>query len=241
MELDTSRNILYYGGEFNYNVSISPSRMAIFNTQNSLLSTFNTGPTINGNVFASVYDSSRNLLYLGGDFTSVNSSGSGTLTTNSLIVWNFNAIRFYTLGTGLASGSIVTSLELDQSNNKLYFGGKFASTQTGGISLNNIGYWDVNASRYSGLKYGVLGTVNSIKLDTSRNLLYFGGDGFNTDAVIIGASSYNATTGLISNLSNSLIGNTNTNVNVPGTTYKIDFGDGTIENFTHPNIKSFSV
>ncbi|MFY7883553.1 MAG: hypothetical protein ACOVOV_01770, partial [Dolichospermum sp.] len=29
---------------------------------------------------------------------------------------------------------------------------------------------------------------------------------------------------------------TNTNVNVPGTTYKIDFGDGTVENYTHPNI-----
>ncbi len=29
---------------------------------------------------------------------------------------------------------------------------------------------------------------------------------------------------------------TNTNVNVPGTTYEIDFGDGTILHYTHPNI-----
>jgi hypothetical protein len=152
---------------------------------------------VNGNVNALTLDIRNNLLYLGGSFVSgANTTSATGVTMYSLGFWNvqskvFNRMTDTRISTDTGVLGQVNALSLDTSRNLLYFGGSFTTTESARlISLNNIGYWNISNSTYNRLEdfaygyptYGVVGNVNTLSIDISRNLLYFGGQFTSTSA-----------------------------------------------------------
>ncbi|NCY26610.1 MAG: hypothetical protein EBX37_17780, partial [Alphaproteobacteria bacterium] len=179
---DSSNAELYVGGDFTtaYNSSGSSSvRYSVkwvvssssWNAMGSTArytlngSSQGTGASINTVVY---YNST---IYVGGGFTTVSSTNSGSVSANYVAAYNISNGTWSALGSGL-NGSAV-SFSLDNSNNKLYVGGNF--TNAGGNSANYVAVWNISNSTWSALGVGVGSTVYSVALDNSNNKLYVGG------------------------------------------------------------------
>jgi hypothetical protein len=181
---DSSNAELYVGGDFTtaYNSSgsssvrysvkwgVSSSSWYAMGGSSSRTYTLNgssqgTGASINTVVY---YNST---IYVGGGFTTVSSTNSGSVSANFVAAYNISNGTWSALGSGL-NGS-ATSFSLDKSNNKLYVGGNF--TNAGGNSANYVAVWNISNSTWSALGVGVGSTVNSVALDNSNNKLYVGG------------------------------------------------------------------
>lgn len=78
---------------------------------------------------------------------------------------------YYSLGSGINTGGVVTCLAFDNNNN-LYVGGLFSSA--GGISATNIATYNTTTLQWSALGSGVNGQVYSIAVDSENNV-YVGG------------------------------------------------------------------
>jgi hypothetical protein len=159
--LDKSNNVLYFGGNFNsktmINNSLAVQGITWYNKfTNTLVQTNNlTQSSIiktNGNIFATAFDFSRNLLYIGGDFTTVNDPYNGTINANRLAVFNTATNRFNNLSTNNSNGvdATVNAIVIDESNNLLYVGGKFVSSSytidstITSLVVNNIAAFDIS-------------------------------------------------------------------------------------------------
>jgi len=197
LQLDRRRNLLYFGGSFTNSAIVYPV-LSSYNSTTAVLGNLNLSATrlikTNGNIFASVFDSSRNLLYLGGDFTSVvDPTNQNGLSANYIAVWDVSNVVFRALQTGSFNGvdAPVNALVLDQSNNILYFGGSFTygSTTNGndsvnGITLNNIGYWNVSNNTFNAMQFGVNTTVNVLSFNSKNNVVYLGGSFTSSNAAL---------------------------------------------------------
>jgi hypothetical protein len=125
-------------------------------------------PGANSTVFAMVYDSRRDKLYVGGYFTAI-----GSAVANHIAQWNGSA--WSALGSGVGSGMPYTRVNaLAVSGSDLYVAGDFDSA--GGSPANHIAKW--NGSAWSALGSGVSGQVNSGQVNAlavSGSDLYVGG------------------------------------------------------------------
>ena len=205
----TSGGILYYNDVGTVNVTINQSAINPYNSAsvNTYLyitgyyypfsKFYGTNSSLNGNVNCSILDSSNNIVYFGGNFTTFGSSQS----VNNIFAYDVNLNTVTALGTTTYNGTNgnVNALSLDGSMN-LYVGGNFVNTydsiNTSGIVANNVAMWNITTSTWSllgnVLGYGVSGgIVSSLAYDTSNTLLYVGGN----------ISSYNGTALLANNIS----------------------------------------
>ena len=117
----------------------------------------------NGEIIASAYDSTNNLLYVGGNFN---------VPFNRIAVWNgtqWNSLRG---GTNDYVNSILPI------GNKVYVGGRF--TQVGNSQVSNyFAIWDITTQNWTTFGTQINGAVNSIISNSSQSTLYIGGE-FNT-------------------------------------------------------------
>jgi hypothetical protein len=160
---DPSGNILI--GGFGSNMTqTTVSNIAKWND----LSWSAVGTTLGSTCYAITYDTSRNLLYAAGSFT-----------TPTARIAQWNGTTWSAMGTGIASGTCY-SLALDTSYN-LYAGGNF--TTAGGVTnANYIAKWD--GSSWSALGTGLIGTYcYSIAIDSTNNI-YTGGWANNKPAIL---------------------------------------------------------
>jgi len=116
--------------------------------------------TSNGRV-ASVYglaiDTSRNLLYVAGNFSSV-TRGSRRVATVGLAQLNLKTGLWSKVGTGLTGKGIsVRSLSLDVESGNLLVGGHF--TRAGGVASANIATWSPARKRWLALGTGLKSDV----------------------------------------------------------------------------------
>ena len=171
--LDSSNQKLYVGGNFTTAAGTTVNRVAVYNITNSTWSALGTGLGGTGGVngYAFALDSSNQKLYIGGDFTTANGSGS----IQYVAVYNISNSTWSSLSTGVVGPAY--TLALDSSNQKLYVGGLF--TTAGSVaSRNYIAVWDIKSSTWAGLSTGLGGGgmyVQSLALDSSNNKLYVGG------------------------------------------------------------------
>lgn len=152
-----------YTGNDNSSTNATHRYAAVLNNNTLAWNTLVNNKIENGSVRCYAQDVSRNIIYFGGEFTTINS-----ITNNR--IFNTNQTRMSTAGL---NGACLT-LACDSSRNLLYAGGSF--TSAGGQTRNRIARW--NGSIWEALGTGLNFTCFTITLDSSGNL-YVGG-GFTT-------------------------------------------------------------
>jgi hypothetical protein len=201
---DSCKNVIYCGGTFNKaydqsNVQISANNVVGWDVANKYWFSLgnNASNGVNLDVNSLAIDSSRQILYVGGMFTTASDTSNVGLSTKLIASWNINTQRWSPLGIGANNGlagtsGVCSALLYDNSNNNLYVGGTFTSASdisNTSLAVNNVAYWDISASRWNILKTsqqtaannGVVSTqIFSFALDNSNNYLYIGG--FNAQA-----------------------------------------------------------
>ena len=166
--VDTTNNLLYVGGDFlSVNYTTNRNRIAALSTTTGTATTFDTN--MNNVVRALALDTTNNLLYAGGDFTTVN----GATTRNRLAALSTSTSLANAFDPNMSNS--VYGLALDPANNLIYAGGTFI-TVNAATTRNRIAAlatadgaataWDANMNN----------TVRALTLDTTNNLVYAGGD-----------------------------------------------------------------
>jgi hypothetical protein len=185
-------NTLYVGGEFTtVDGQYSYNRIATWNLSNSIQPTADWGSlgnsTNNGtnNTVRTIdYDSTNNLLYVGGDFTiCYDFVNTGGIQTNYIATFDLTANVWYLLGSPSSYGTnnqVWKIFVVDSSN--IYIGGYFQNVRdpsNGQINANFIAKWDGSVWYPLGNPNGNNGVnwlVRDIVLDTTSNNLYICGD-----------------------------------------------------------------
>lgn len=140
------------------------------------------------------------ILYIGGNFTTLN----GGAISQFIAQYNISTGAWSSVGSGF--NLRVRSLCI-ANNGDLYIGGSFTALAGGGSGYNRLARWDGSQYHKIGAVGGVDGTVYTIAKTTGPNTLYFGG-GFDTsaDAAVTynHIAAINTTTNLISPLGSGL-------------------------------------
>jgi hypothetical protein len=196
LELDTSNNRVYVGGNFTSTsdattTGLLANYVAYWNVETSRwIQMGGTTATTNGTnalVSALALDFSKNA-FLGGNFTKA-STTAGDISANYGIIWSPSTTNWRNLGAtyyrnGLTDGSC-NALALDSNNQQLYVGGSFTTVKdssNSSLSANRIACWNLNTSSWSGLGTtsstgnGVDASVNALAFDSVNSALYVGGN-----------------------------------------------------------------
>jgi hypothetical protein len=183
--MDSSANV-FAGGNYttvkdDTSTSISANYSAQWNpvTQRwSRLGSVNQNGT-NARVWNMALDNSNQILYVGGQLTTVSDASNLNMSANYVASWNIASERWYPLGITSFNGTnnTVCSLIFDNSDNRLYVGGAFISLNdriNRNLTVSCIAYWNPVTELWN-----TFGTLNSIPyvfvLDNSGGNLYVGG------------------------------------------------------------------
>lgn len=193
MLLDNSSNRLYLTGSFTIArkqaTVTTVNRLAVWNLATNVFISLGTSVALGGDGYCMDIDRTNNVLYIGGNFTSV-SDLSGGKGMNYITKYDISKNRFFTLGTSAQNGTngYVKTICVDSSNNKVYIGGNFSTTYdavNNGLRnyANNMCIWDITNNKFlqfSNPNYpganGTDGMVLNIKLDPLRQRIYYGGE-----------------------------------------------------------------
>jgi hypothetical protein len=193
--IDVSSN-LYVGGNFTgfYNSSTTPTvttggivKYSPKNNQWTPILSANTSSGANGTVFAMSYDSSKNVVYVGGNFTDV-SDNTNKLCGN-IAIWNVASNSWSIMGNTASNGvnGVVNSIQADISSQKVYVGGSFSSVNDASqiaYYCNNLATWDTSGLYNIWYPVGVVGqannngtngTINTLTLNPVLKSVYVGG------------------------------------------------------------------
>ncbi|BCX15200.1 MAG: hypothetical protein KatS3mg097_092 [Candidatus Parcubacteria bacterium] len=168
LTLSSDGSILYIGGMFTQVNSTTKNYVAALNTSDgSLVSSFNADA--NSAVRSLVLSSDNSTLYIGGDFTQVNSTTKNYVaalnTSDGSLVSSFNA----------DANSSVYSLVLSSDNSTLYIGGAF--TQVNSTTKNYVAALNTSdGSLVSSFNADANNTVFALTLSFDGSILYIGGD-----------------------------------------------------------------
>lgn len=123
-------------------------------------------PLANGGAFSNTMTNIGNVLYVGGQYTTIN---GGTVSVNNLAKWDGSS--WSDVGGGVSQGTNFQTgvYALASRGNELIAGGNF--TVAGSTPANNIAIW--NGSQWTALGSGLNGTVRAILV--SGNEIYVGG------------------------------------------------------------------
>lgn len=182
-------NILYVGGGFTTINGQTRKGLASIDIITGQLSSFNIGASgIENNASELVLDSERNILYVGGCFSFVATSSEKCLfAVNTLTsqLTNWNPI--------VTQGSFIGALSLDSVNNLLYVGGSVSYNNSPQLTLSSV---DTTTGQPTNWNLAPFGYVNTLGSDSSRRLLYVGGEfGSIGGEERKGLASFNVTTG----------------------------------------------
>lgn len=167
MVVDTPRNLLYLAGYF---YTLNGSNVYYICRYDLVNNTWGTlvGTGLNGIVFALAIDSTRNVLYIAGNFTTASGVNNSRIARYDLVNNSW--------GTALGSGLNGTAyaLAIDNTRSVLYVGGDY--TTANGITVNYISKYDIANSSWSAIGSGLSGGyVNALAYDSTRSMLYIGG------------------------------------------------------------------
>jgi hypothetical protein len=164
---------LYVGGTFVTAGGVTVNRIAKWDVATSTWSAliYNTIGGVNDYVYSLAFDSTRNVLYVGGIFTT-----AGGVTVNRIAKWDVATSTWSALiyNTNIGVSANVNSSAFDSTNNVLYVGGVF--TTAGGVTVNRIAKWDVATSTWSAVNLGITITIGGPpeSLYFANNALYIG-------------------------------------------------------------------
>jgi hypothetical protein len=191
--VDEVNRLLYIGGSFTTSIDsrafkLSTNGIVVWNIRGNQfiqtgvnLATNNgiTGGTTSCN--AMVLDST-NLLYVGGQFTTVNDAVLNQSASN-IAIWNNTIQRWILTGTNVQNGlnGPVNSIVKYKAGNVLYMGGNFTRTNdsiNANLLSNYITTWDLSLNMWFPVgvnlttQNGITAQSNTLKIDSFNNDLY---------------------------------------------------------------------
>jgi len=175
LSYDTSNNFLYAGGDFTTATDVSSTtycnNIAYWNVATSRWNTLgNTTSASNGttgSVNAILCDNSNQLVYVGGDFTTVKSYNNGTVAANRVGIWNNATSVWNVIGSTVTVNGFdaaVNTIAFDASKNIALFGGNFILSSD--TSLNNNPASKIAYAYYNTNGYVLPLTISSFTLPT---------------------------------------------------------------------------
>lgn len=186
MALDTNNNVLYVGGSFtSVNTLTTPvarNNIAAFDTSTGVATSFN--PDVNNIVYQLLLSSDSNTLYAGGNFQTVNNSGS-SLPREYVAAFNTNT-GIATLFRPALDGTVY-SIALSADDSTLYAAGDFTqvNTNTSPLGRNYVASFTTSNSQVTNFDASPNNYAIRLQLDELNNVLYVGGlfQSMNTNAV----------------------------------------------------------
>ena len=169
-----SGNNVYVGGSFTTAKGVAGyNGIACWNIVSNTWSTLGSGVSgSNSSVYALTVDPVSNILYAGGEFTTVNG-----ITANNIAAWNIGTASWSALNPGTAgvsglpagsgAGTAVGVYALTVCSGKVYVGGRF-NTVNGATAANSIAAW--NGSSWSTLSGGGQTGVSSTTVVNPANV-----------------------------------------------------------------------
>lgn len=150
--------------------SIAACRIAYWEGGPEWVGDLGASPNNGINVMAEGRDG---LLYMGGNFTSIN--GSGNTTTVS-----FDSSASLWAPVGGSANSQIHSMGVD-SNNIIYMGGRFSTV--GNETISKIAQF--NGTSWESMGTGLNGSPTDLKIDNRNNNVYVGGDFTEADGLTL--------------------------------------------------------
>lgn len=174
--LDEANQLLYVSGSFNtVNTNTTPvvrNNIAAFNVSTSLATNFN--PDINGDTFGIDLNNDNSVIYVSGDFSSVNNNttplvrnNGAAFNTNTSVATNFDPdLNAFTLG-----------IEYNSTDNTVFIGGTFNSVNVNTSPLARSGLAEFNSTTGVATSFQptVGGIVYAFSIDETANRLYAAG------------------------------------------------------------------
>ena len=187
---DNANAQVYVGGDFiegrdGRSCDISMNRVAIWKPSTKLWSGMGSVVSngTNGFIYAQKFDSSNNVLYVGGTFTELYDTSNIRLTANYIAKWNIATKTWSRLGDSSMNGTNAYVNCIVLNSTKLYVGGGFGQVyDKSNNTLTNVMYmaqWDLTTNTWSRMGGGTTTTTNglnvvpsSMVIDTSNQVLY---------------------------------------------------------------------
>lgn len=166
MVIDTARDMLYIGGSFVKANNIIYNHIARYNLATNQWSATFAGGT-NLAVRALALDTTRDHLYVGGEFTYVNNILTNYVTRYELT----NGLWLGLVGNG--TDSYVQAFAIDTLRDVLYMGGTFINANR--IVVNSIASYNLKTNTWGALGQGVNSSVFCLCIDSTYSTLYVGG------------------------------------------------------------------
>lgn len=159
-----SNGMLYVGGKFTSIGGVAVNYLARYNPDTDTFSSITPGGANNGFVNALAFDFSRNRLYIGGDFTTLDG-----VARVRLCYYNIATAAFTTMGAGV--NGVIWCLRVAPSG-LLFVGGNYTSIL--GVAANAIARYDPIAAAASAMGAGTNDTVYAIAIAPNGDV-YIGG------------------------------------------------------------------
>ncbi len=170
LALDPVTGKVVVGGSFVAHANgTSVGRIARFNTNGTLDTSFATGTGFNGTVNALAFDATSKVL-VGGVFTDYN----GTAGVNRLARLTETGAVDSTFITGTGANSTVNAIAYDGANDRWLIGGSFTS-YNGSATFNRLLRLNAAGALDTAFNPNVNSTVNSIFVQAADNAVVFGG------------------------------------------------------------------
>jgi len=187
-EIDTTNNILYLGGSFSRLYQNNANYHSIYDVSSSSFNIKSKSYGTNGSIYAYGLDTSNNILYVGGNFTSVTDNNDITIDASYVAAWSIKKQRWTPLGRTKQNGlnGVCNAIAVDVSNQEVYVGGNFTKVSDASQidqSANYVAKWTVSTGRWSKLgasdvsyNNGLKSMCRSLAYDSKNTQLYVGGD-----------------------------------------------------------------
>jgi hypothetical protein len=187
-DIDTSNNYLYVGGSFSRLYQNNANYHSIYDINSSTFRIKSKNYGTNGIIYAYAFDSVYNILYVGGDFTTVTDNNDITIDANYVAAWSISKQRWRPFGKNKQNGlnTICNALAVDVDNQVLYVGGNFTKMSDAfniDQSANYVAKWNISRDTWSKLgasdvsyNNGLNTLCRTLVYDSSNRQLYVGGD-----------------------------------------------------------------
>lgn len=166
--LDEKRQILYMGGMFSV-ANGNPNKLIVgYNLGTKTWVSLGSG-LFGSVVYALIIDSDRDMLYIGGSFSSANGVANSCIARFNL------ATNSWAPPMGSGMETIIQAFAIDKTRGVLYIGGSFVKANN--VTNNRIARFNLLTDTWgSPMDAGIDGTsVNALAMDETRGILYLGG------------------------------------------------------------------
>jgi hypothetical protein len=155
-DIDTSNNYLYVGGSFSRLYQNNANYHSIYDINSSTFKIKSKNYGTNGSIYAYAFDTQNQILYVGGNFTTVTDNNDITIDASYIASWSITKQRWRSFGKNKQNGlnAACNAVTIDVNNQVVYIGGNFTKMSDAfqiDQSANYVAKWNISTQTWSKL------------------------------------------------------------------------------------------